>query len=227
MDAVSDRDFVIEFIFALSVMAMHLSRLSEDFIIWNSQGVDLVEIAEEFTTGSSMMPQKKNPDILELVRGKCSVSYGSLIEALTMMKSLPLTYNRDMQQDKEPLFRAVDNIRGSLEVMALLFKGLKVNDRRAEELLQDETIYATDIMEYLVKKGISLKEAHDIVGKIMIYCADNGLRISEVSLGKLRSFSSKFNRDAYGLLDQRKSVGLKKSHGGTSPKHVKKALTKK
>jgi len=221
MDAVSDRDFIIELVFALSVMAMHLSRLSEDFIIWNSQGFALLEIGDEFCTGSSMMPQKKNPDVLELVRGKCGGLYGSLIEELTIMKGLPLTYNRDMQQDKGPLFRAVEAINDSLKVLTPFFKCLKVNKKRAEELLQDEAIFATDIMEYLVKKGIPLKGAHNTVGKIMIYCADKGLKISEVPLSKLRSFSPKFNKDVYGLLDAKKSVAIKDSYGGTSPKQVR------
>ena len=224
MDAVSDRDFIIELLFVLSVMAMHISRVSEDFIIWNSQGFGLLEIGEEFVTGSSMMPQKKNPDVLELIRGRCGMIYGSLTELLTLMKGLPLTYNRDMQQDKPPLFRAVDSLTGSLKALTLLFNALKVNRTRAEELLQDEAIYATDIMEYLVKKGVSLKEAHDIVGKIMIYCADTKLKISEVSLGKLRSLSPQFNKDVYELLNAKRSVNLKKSYGGTSPTQVRRAL---
>jgi len=211
MDAVSDRDFIIELVFALSVIAMHLSRLSEDLIIWNSQAVGLLDIPEEFSTGSSMMPQKKNPDVLELVRGQSGEIYGALIEILTIMKGLPLTYNRDMQHDKKPLFRAIDSVSGSLKILALFFKGLKVNKKKAAALLEDEGLYATDIMEYLVKKGIPLKDAHDIVGKIMFYCADKGLKISEVPLNKLRSFSPKFNSDVYRLLDAACSVKLRKS----------------
>ena len=224
MDAVSDRDFVIEFIFALSVLAMHLSRLAEDFIILNSQAFGLLEIGDEVCTGSSMMPQKKNPDVLELVRGKSGELYGSLMEILTVMKGLPLSYNRDMQQDKEPLFRAADNAIASLKILELFFKNLKVDKKRAEELLQDEALYATDIMEYLVKKGVALRDAHDIVGKIMLYCADKKLNLSEVPLRQLRFFSSCFNKDVYDLLDAKKSVSLKKSYGGTSPKQVKSRL---
>ena len=224
IDAVSDRDFVIEFIFALSVLAMHLSRLAEDFIILNSQAFGLLEIGDEICTGSSMMPQKKNPDVLELVRGKSGELYGSLVEILTIMKGLPLSYNRDMQQDKEPLFSAVDNIIGSLQILALFFKDLRINKKRAGELLQDEALYATDIMEYLVRKGVALRDAHEIVGKVMLYCSDKKLNLSEVPLRQLRFFSSCFNKDVYDLLDAKKSVNLKKSYGGTSPKQVKSRL---
>jgi len=224
IDAVSDRDFVIEFIFALSVLAMHLSRLAEDFIILNSQAFGLLEIGDEICTGSSMMPQKKNPDVLELVRGKSGELYGSLVEILTIMKGLPLSYNRDMQQDKEPLFSAVDNIIGSLQILALFFKDLRINKKRAGELLQDEALYATDIMEYLVRKGVALRDAHEIVGKVMLHCSDKKLNLSEVPLRQLRFFSSCFNKDVYDLLDAKKSVNLKKSYGGTSPKQVKSRL---
>ncbi|MFA5388276.1 MAG: argininosuccinate lyase [Candidatus Omnitrophota bacterium] len=224
MDAVSDRDFVIETIFSLAIAGMHLSRLSEDIIIWNSQAVRLVDVGDEFSTGSSMMPQKKNPDALELVRGKCGTLYGSLTEVMVMMKGLPLTYNRDMQIDKEPLFRAIDTIKSSLDILAAMFKALKVNKDRANELLQDESIYATDIMEYLVKKGVSLKDAHDITGKIVAYGLGRKLKISEISLRELRFFSPKFNKDVYELLDAEKSVNLKDSFGGTSSKQVRRQL---
>ncbi|MDP6685824.1 MAG: argininosuccinate lyase [Candidatus Omnitrophota bacterium] len=224
MDAVSDRDFVIELVFVLSLIAMHLSRISEDFIIWNSQSLGLLEIGDEFSTGSSMMPQKKNPDVLELIRGKCGKLYGSLIEVLTMMKALPLTYNRDMQEDKPPLFSAVETIDESLEMLRLFLKGLTINKDRAKELLKDEFLYATDIMEYLVKKGVSLKEAHDAVGRLVNYCCENDLKIQEISLRVLRSFNKKFNKNVYDLLDAKKSVKLKTSYGGTSPVQVKRKL---
>jgi len=224
MDAVSDRDFVIEIIASLAIIGMHLSRLSEDLIIWNSQGFGFLDIGDEFSTGSSMMPQKKNPDVLELIRGKCGTLYGSLIEVMTMMKGLPLTYNRDMQLDKEPLFKSVETIGSSLNILAHLFKGLKVDKDKANELLNDEAIYATDIMEYLVKKGVSLKESHDIVGKIVAYGLQRKLKLSEISLREYRFFSPKFNKDAYELLDAKKSVSLKNSFGGTSLKQVRRQL---
>jgi len=224
MDAVSDRDFVIEIISNLAILGMHLSRLSEDLIIWNSQGYGLVDIGDEFSTGSSMMPQKKNPDVLELVRGKCGTLYGSLVEIMTVMKGLPLTYNRDMQLDKEPLFKSIDVAGSSLKILMELFKNLRINEGRASELLQDESMYATDIMEYLVKKGIPLKDSHNIVGKIVAYAFDRKLKLSEVPLRDLRFFSSKFNKDVYELLDAKKSVNLKTSFGGTSPEQVKKQL---
>jgi len=224
IDAVSDRDFVIEIISCLAILGMHLSRLAEDVIIWSSQGYGLVDIGDEFSTGSSMMPQKKNPDVLELVRGKCGTLYGSLAEIMTVMKGLPLTYNRDMQLDKEPLFRSIDVAGSSLKILTGLFKNLKVNKIRAAELLQDESIYATDIMEYLVKKQVPLKDSHNIVGKIVAYAIERKLKLSEVSLRDLRFFSSKFNKDVYELLDAEKSVSLKNSFGGTNPKQVRKQL---
>jgi len=224
MDAVSDRDFVIEIIADLAILGMHLSRLSEDFIIWNSQGFGIIDVGDEFSTGSSMMPQKKNPDVLELVRGKCGTLYGSLVEIMTVLKGLPLTYNRDMQLDKEPLFKSIDIIESSLKILTALFKSLKVNKDRAIELLQDESIYATDIMEYLVKKGVPLKESHDVVGKIVTYGLQRKLRLSEISLRELRYFNSKFNKDVYGLLDAKKSVSMKNSFGGTSLKQVRRQL---
>ena len=224
MDAVSDRDFVIELIFCLAVIGMHLSRLSEDLIIWNSQVFGIADIGDEFCTGSSMMPQKKNPDALELIRGKCGTLYGSLAEIMTIMKGLPLTYNRDMQLDKEPLFKSIETVKSSIEILAALFKSLKINKEKALELLQDESIYAADIMEYLVKKGVTLKESHDIVGKIVTYGLDRKLKLSEISLKEFRIFSPKFNRDVYELMDPEKSVSLKNSFGGTSPKQVRKQL---
>ena len=224
IDAVSDRDFIIEIISSLAILGMHLSRLSEDVIIWNSQGYGLIDIGDEFSTGSSMMPQKKNPDVLELVRGKCGTLYGSLVEIMTVMKGLPLTYNRDMQLDKEPLFKSIDVAGSSLKILTRLFKNLKVNKIRARELLQDESIYATDIMEYLVKKKVPLKDSHNIVGKIVAYSLERKLKLSEVPLRDLRFFSSKFNKDVYELLDAKKSVNLKNSFGGTSPKQVRKQL---
>jgi len=171
-----------------------------------------------------MMPQKKNPDVLELVRGKCGTLYGSLVEIMTVMKGLPLTYNRDMQLDKEPLFKSIDVAGSSLKILTRLFKNLKVNKIRARELLQDESIYATDIMEYLVKKKVPLKDSHNIVGKIVAYSLERKLKLSEVPLRDLRFFSSKFNKDVYELLDAKKSVNLKNSFGGTSPKQVRKQL---
>lgn len=224
MDSVSDRDFVIEIISNLAILGMHLSRLSEDLIIWNTQAFGLVDIGDSFSTGSSMMPQKKNPDVLELVRGKCGTLYGALVEVMTVMKGLPLTYNRDMQLDKEPLFKSIEVTEASLKILTELFKNLKVNKERAKELLQDESMYATDMMEYLVKKKVPLKESHDIIGKIVAYGLQRKLKLSEISLRELRFFSSKFNKDIYELLDAEKSVSLKNSFGGTSLKQVVKQL---
>lgn len=224
MDAVSDRDFVIEFIFVLSLISMHLSRLAEDFIIFSSSGFGILEMPDEFSTGSSMMPQKKNPDALELIRGKCGTVYGSLVDALTVMKGLPLTYNRDMQQDKEALFKAAETVESSLDILQELFKGLKVDKEKAKACLKSEDLYATDVMEYLVKKGVPLKNAHDTVGMIMLYCKTNKINIAEISLRTLRSFNPGFDKDVYGLLDAEKSISAKISYGGTSPAQVRKKV---
>lgn len=224
MDAVSDRDFIAEFIFDLSMLGMHLSRIAEDFIIWNSQPFGIIDIGDELCTGSSMMPQKKNPDVLELIRGKAGTMYGGLIEILSVMKGLPLTYNRDMQLDKEALFRAVETSEASLKILEALFKSVKVNKEKIKELLEDDSLYATDIMEYLVKKGVAMKNAHDIVGKIMAYSIQRKLKVSEISLRELRFFSQKFNKDVYDLMDPKKSVSLKNSFGGTGPLQVKRQL---
>ncbi len=182
IDAVSARDFVIETLSCLAILAMHLSRLCEDLILWSTEEFGFIVIDESFCTGSSLMPQKKNPDILELIRGKTGKAYGNLVSVLVAMKSLPLTYNRDMQEDKEPLFNSLEQMASSLEVLASLFKGIKVNLPRVREAAADELMIATDLAEYLIKKKVASTQAQQIVGEIVKHCIDKKKKLSELSL---------------------------------------------
>jgi len=212
LDTVSDRDFVIEIISALSILAMHLSRLSEDLIIWATKEFDFIEIDDAYCTGSSLMPQKKNPDALELIRGYAGRLYGNLVSVLTMMKGLPLTYNRDMQLDKEPLFNSFEIVSSELKVLEGLVKTLKFNREKIEEHLKDESLYATDLVYYLVDKKIPFKEAHAIIGKLVKYSIDNEIEIKDMPEDKLKDFSDKFvKKEIVKLFDPRVSVKSKRS----------------
>lgn len=212
LDAVSDRDFVIEILSALSILSMHLSRLSEDLIIWSTKEFDFIEIDESFCTGSSLMPQKKNPDVLELVRGYAGRLNGNLISVLTMMKGLPLTYNRDMQLDKEPLFNSIEIVSNELKLMAGIVKTLKFNKAKIEEHLEDEALYATDLVYYLVGKGVAFKEAHSIVGRLVKHTLDSSIEIKSMSDAELKKFSDKFiHKEIIKLFDPKVSVESKKS----------------
>jgi argininosuccinate lyase len=188
IDNVSDRDFVVEILSALACLAMHLSRLAEDFILFSSSEFGFLEIGDAFCTGSSLMPQKKNPDCLELIRGNTGRLYGNLISVLTIMKGLPLSYNRDMQLDKEPLFSSVEIIRKELKVLAGLIKTVKFNCKKIEEQLEDESLYATELVFSLIKKGLSFKRAHDIVGRLIRFSQDKDIKIKEMPEATLKSF---------------------------------------
>ena len=212
LDSVSNRDFVVEALSVISIIGMHLSRLSEDLIIWSSKEFDFISIDDAFCTGSSLMPQKKNPDVLELARGYTGRLYGNLMSVLTMMKGLPLTYNRDMQLDKEPLFDSFEIISGELAVLTGLVKTLKFNKAKIEEHLEDESLYATDLVYYLVDKGAAFKEAHTIVGKLIKYSLDNSIDIKSMTDKELDKFSDKFEKsDIIKLLNPKVSVESKKS----------------
>ena len=212
LDVVSDRDFVIEIISALSILAMHLSRLSEDLIIWATKEFDFIEIDDAYCTGSSLMPQKKNPDVLELIRGYAGRLYGNLVSVLTMMKGLPLTYNRDMQLDKEPLFSSFEIVSSELRVLEGLINTLKFNKKKIAEHLKDESLYATDLVYYLVDKRIPFKEAHAIIGKLVKYSIDNEIEIKDMPEDRLKEFSDKFvKKEIVKLFDPRVSVKSKKS----------------
>ena len=226
IDAVSDRDFILEVLSCLSILGMHLSRLSEDFIIFSGNEFNFLDIDEMFCTGSSMMPHKKNPDTLELIRGGSAAIYGNLIAALSMMKSLPLSYNRDMQLDKKFLFDSTGLVRTELTILAGLVKSLKVNREAMAEQLGDEFLYATDIAEFLMKKGLSHAEAHESVGRLVCHCIEKKKKISELGVKELKKFSGKFDSKIYRLLDGNFSVKLKYSSGGTSPGNVARAIKK-
>ncbi|MFH1397041.1 MAG: argininosuccinate lyase [Candidatus Omnitrophota bacterium] len=212
LDTVSDRDFIIEIISCLSIIAMHLSRLSEDLIIWSSKEFDFIEIDESFCTGSSLMPQKKNPDVLELVRGYSSRVYGNLVSILTLMKGLPLTYNRDMQLDKEPLFNSLEIVSGELKVLPGLIRTIKFNEAKIKEHLKDESLYATDLVYYLVDRKVAFKEAHTVVGRLVKYSLDNAIEIKAMPDSLLKEFCVKFVKDEIiELFDPLVSVKSKKS----------------
>src|SRR5579864_6052194 len=182
LDAVSDRDFVCEFLFCLAMIGMHLSRLSEDLILWNTAEFGFIEFSEEYSTGSSLMPQKKNPDMAELTRGKTGRLYGNLISVLTTLKALPSSYNRDLQEDKEPLFDSVDTVRDALEIFSAMLPEMKVNRERMEALAADPSLLATDLAEYLVKKGMPFRESHELVGKLV---ATTSVPLNQVPLAEL------------------------------------------
>ena len=212
MDNVSDRDFIMEFLGLISIIQMHLSRLCEDFILYSTQEFDYLDLPEEFCTGSSLMPHKKNPDFLELVRGYTGRIYGNQISLMTTMKGLPMTYNRDMQLDKEPLFSSVETIKDELKIMVKFIKGVKLKKKVIEKALQDERLYATELAEFMVFKGVAFKDAHDIVGKIIRYSEDNSIAIKDMSDKLLKSFHLKLNKkDIQAVMHSGHAVSSKKS----------------
>ena len=212
LDSVSDRDFVLEILSALAILGMHASRLAEDLIIWSTKEFSFIEVDEAFCTGSSLMPQKKNPDALELIRGYAGRLYGNLVSVLTMMKGLPLAYNRDMQLDKEPLFNSFEVVSQELKILSGIIKTLKFNKQAIKQHLKDESLYATDIVYYLVGKGVAFKTAHDIVGKLVKHSIKAGKKIKDMSDEELKKFSNKLKqKDVSKLIDPVRSVRSKKS----------------
>ncbi|MGD8508787.1 MAG: argininosuccinate lyase [Syntrophobacterales bacterium] len=225
IDAVSDRDFIIEFVAAAALIMMHLSRMCEELILWSSIEFSYVELSEAFCTGSSIMPQKKNPDVAELVRGKSGRVYGHLMSLLTMMKGLPLAYNRDLQEDKEPLFDTIDTLRQSLIISAKLWEHVRVNKERMEEMAAAGYTLATDVAEYLVLKGVPFRLAHQTVGKIVRYCLEEGKELESLTLEDLRGFSKVIDEKIYTVLDLKHSVDSRNSVGGTSLQQVRQAVS--
>ncbi len=223
MDAVSDRDFALEVLFNSALVMMHLSRISEELILWSSSEFNFIELPDAYTTGSSIMPQKKNPDIPELIRGKTGRAYGNLVSLLTTMKALPLTYNRDMQEDKEPLFDSIDTVKSSLSIMAEMLPLIKFHKERMYEAAKGFSL-ATDVAEYLVKKGVPFRKAHEITGRMVRYCIDNNKSIEEMEIKELRRFSPLIGSDIKSLLSPEGSVRAKVSQGGTSPDEVKRQI---
>ncbi|MDY6972203.1 MAG: argininosuccinate lyase [Thermodesulfobacteriota bacterium] len=224
MDAVSDRDFVLEFLFDGSVLMMHLSRLSEELVIWSSQEFGFCTISDAFSTGSSIMPQKKNPDLPELIRGKTGRVYGHLISLLTTMKGLPLAYNKDMQEDKEALFDVSDTIEICLEVMARLLGEISFSGERMKEATKKGYLVATDLADYLVRKGIAFREAHEIVGNMVAFAVDHERELGDLTLDEMESFSRQIGQDVYEWLDPAASIRRRNTPGGTGPDVVKNSL---
>ncbi len=226
LDAVSSRDFIMEFLAAAGICMVHLSRLSEELILWSSSEFGFVELPDAFATGSSIMPQKKNPDVAELVRGRAGRVFGNLMALLTVMKGLPLTYHRDMQEDKEPLFDTVDTLTGCLEVYEKLIPQLKVNRAAMEEAATKGYLNATDMADYLVTKGIPFREAHHCVGEVVRYAIDKDRELHELSLNELGGFSKLFEQDVFDLLTPQQMVDRRVSHGGTATENVVRAIQK-
>jgi argininosuccinate lyase len=225
LDAVSDRDFAMELLSSLSILSVHLSRLSEDFILWATDEFGILELDDSFATGSSLMPQKKNPDVLELIRGHAGIVIGSSTALLSLMKGLPLSYNRDMQWDKLILFPALDGTTSSLSVLEKLLKNVSFRKARIEQIFKSDTICATDLAEYLVQKGCTSREAHEAVGKAVVMALRRGCNISDIKLTELKNICPGFDEEAKSILNARRSVELKQSHGGTSPQNVKQAIS--
>jgi len=224
MDAVSDRDFVAEFIFDAGVLMMHLSRICEDLILWSSGEFAFAEISDAFTTGSSIMPQKKNPDVAELIRGKTGRVYGNLMAIMTILKGLPMTYNRDLQEDKEPLFDTVETVKQCLAVLAVMMEHITFNRKRMREAAQSGFTTATDMAEYLVAEGVPFRESHRIVGEIVRYAIEKKKELSDLSLKELRTFYKGFQKDVYSVLRVDRSVRMRNLPGGTGKAAVLKRI---
>jgi argininosuccinate lyase len=224
IDSVSDRDFVIESLSNSSILIMHLSRLAEELVLWSTEEFRFIEMPDAFTTGSSAMPQKKNPDVAELIRGKTGRVYGNLFSLLTIMKGLPLSYNRDLQEDKLPLFDTVDTVKACLDILNEMLPGIKFNTNRMYETAVEGYSTATDIAEYLVKKGLPFRKAHEITGTIVLYCISKKKKLGELTLRELNKYSPLFSDDIYLFLRPEESVKAKKSTGSTSPDEVRKQI---
>ncbi len=224
MDTVADRDFIAEFIFASALIMMHLSRFCEDLILWSSDEFRFVEISDAYTTGSSIMPQKKNPDVAELIRGKSARVYGDLFAIMTLMKGLPMTYNRDLQEDKEPLFDAVDTVKDCLNIFTEMIRETKFNSLKMYEAASGGFSTATDVAEYLVKKGVPFRKSHEIVGKIVAYCLKNKKTLDQLSLTDYQKFYEGFSADIRDCIKLEKAVNSRKHIGGTATTAVKRRI---
>ena len=224
MDAVSDRDFIIETLSCLAMVMTHLSRISEEIIMWSSFEFKFVELDDSYSTGSSIMPQKKNPDILELIRGKTGRVYGSLTSILTTMKSLPLAYNKDMQEDKEPLFDGIKTVKNCLKILPNVIKTMKVNKEKMLQAAKEGFLNATDVADYLTKKGLPFRDSHNVAGKLVSYCINSKKTLDELSIDEFKKESSLFEEDIYSAIDIKNSVISKKEIGGPNPETVKHVL---
>lgn len=220
LDAVSDRDFIVEFLADASLIMMHLSRLCEELVLWSSTEFDFIELDDAFCTGSSIMPQKKNPDVAELVRGKTGRVYGHLVGLLTLLKSLPLAYNKDMQEDKEGMFDTVKTLQGALQLFAPMIATMKVKQDRMREAVNQDFSNATDIADYLVNKGMPFRQAHEVIGKTVLYCIQHGKFLLDLELDEFKKFSSLFEQDIYEVLKPESVVNARDVYGGTARPQV-------
>lgn len=226
LDSVSDRDFALEFCSAGAIIMMHLSRLAEELILWSSADFAFIELSDGFCTGSSIMPQKKNPDVPELVRGKTGRVYGNLMSLLTVMKALPLAYNKDMQEDKEPLFDTIDTVKGSLKIFAAMIAEMKVRAEAMRLAAAKGFSTATDVADYVVRKGIPFRDAHEIVGKTVRYCLERNKLIEELSLDEFRSFSPAIEEDIFAHITLEASVDARRATGGTAREAVAREIAR-
>ena len=224
IDGVSDRDFCAELLGALSILMMHLSRMAEEIILWCSWEFRFVELSDAYTTGSSIMPQKKNPDMAELIRGKTGRVYGDLLALLTTLKGLPLAYNKDMQEDKPPVFDASDTLKASLSIFTEMISTVTFNKDRMKAAVKNGFMNATDAADYLVSKGIPFRDCHEIIGRLVLYCINENTAIEDLSLETLKTFSDKFEADIYENIDPAACIKAKLSAGSTSFESVKKQL---
>ncbi len=224
LDAVSDRDFCIEFAGVASLVMMHLSRLAEDIILYSTTEFGFVELSDAVATGSSLMPQKKNPDSMELVRGKAGRVFGHLAALLATMKGLPLAYNKDMQEDKEAVFDTADTVNASLAVTATVLRNLRLNEARASEAASHGYLNATELADYLVRKGMPFREAHETVGRIVVHAIERGVELSELGLDDLKSFSAGIEQDVFASLSLEQTLAKKSQTGGTAPGRVAEEL---
>ena len=224
LDTVADRDFVAEFLSVAAILGMHLSRLAEELVLWSSSEFGFVELPDAFATGSSMMPQKKNPDVPEIIRGKTGRLYGNLFALLTVLKGLPLTYNRDLQEDKEPLFDSVDTLRGVLSVLEPMLGALRFRPERLAAAARGGFMLATDVADYLVEKQVPFRRAHEVVGAVVQWCVAEGKELHQLTLEEWRRFSPAFEADLLSRLTPEAAVARRTSYGGTSPENVERQL---
>ena len=226
MDAVSDRDFVAELLFVIAMAGVHLSRLSEDVILWATAEFGFIELSDAHTTGSSLMPQKKNPDVAELTRGKTGRLIGNLVSLLTTIKGLPMTYNRDLQEDKEPLFDSIDQIKLALEVFAEMMAAAKIRENRTLEATSDPFLLATDLADYLVLKGVPFRDAHEVMGKLTAYSLTEKRNFPDLTLEEYKQFSRAFEPDLFKVLDLKTALKARKAIGAPSPANVGSQITR-
>jgi argininosuccinate lyase len=224
MDSVSDRDFSMEFISAASICMIHLSRFSEELVLWSSSEFAFITISDAFTTGSSIMPQKKNPDVAELVRGKTARVVGNLVAIITLMKSLPLAYNRDMQEDKEPLFDTVNTLKACVDIYTHMLPNIKVNRETMLEAAQHGFLNATDLADYLVVKGMPFREAHSVSGKSVAYALENNKELHDLTVDEFKKFSDLIGSDVFEYLSIEKMISRRVTHGGTGYDNVQQAI---